>query len=67
LNNFLIDGVNAIVVKPNDIDEMANSIIKLVLDASLSMKLGSAGKQLAKNEMDYLLHANRVMEFINGI
>lgn len=67
LNNYLKDGVNSIVVKPNDINEMANAIIKLILDASLSMKLGSAGKQLSKNELDYIMHANRIIQFINGI
>jgi glycosyltransferase involved in cell wall biosynthesis len=67
LNNFLIDGVNAIVVKPNDINEMSNAIIKLTLDSSFSQKLGSAGKLLAKEKLDYLYQANRIMEFINGI
>lgn len=67
LNNFLRDGVNAIVVKPNDINEMSNAIIKLTLDASFSQKLGSAGKLLAREKLDYMFQANRIIEFIKDI
>lgn len=58
----VLDGVNGLIVSPNDVNELAQSIEKLAQNWELAKQLGVQGRKIAK---DYTLqnHIEQLMNF----
>ncbi|PWV36767.1 MAG: hypothetical protein DJ555_05545 [Desulfurococcaceae archaeon] len=48
VSDLIVNGVNGIVIDPNDIEGIANSIIKLLKDEKLSQSIGDNGYETSK-------------------
>jgi glycosyltransferase involved in cell wall biosynthesis len=50
---FLIDGKNGLLVKPESSIDIAESVSKLLLDESLRIELGNSGRKMIENDWDW--------------
>ncbi|MEM2203805.1 MAG: glycosyltransferase, partial [Sulfolobales archaeon] len=48
VSDLIVNGVNGIVIDPNDIEGIASSIIKLLKDEKLSQSVGEKGYETSK-------------------
>jgi glycosyltransferase involved in cell wall biosynthesis len=49
------DGINGLLVIPQDVDSLANAMKKLILSPDLRASFGQAGRQIAENEFSDIL------------
>jgi len=67
LNEYITNGHDSIVVEPDSIDQIASSIVKLVLDKDLSKRIGVNGRETAKMNFHYSMHADRLFQFFSKL
>jgi len=60
----VIDGVTGLLVDPNDIDEIAKAIIKLLTNEALALKLGRQGRERVVNELTWDKVVDKLREVI---
>lgn len=60
----VIDGLNGLLVGPEDTSQIARAIIKLAQNPSLSQKLGEQGKKRAIEEFNWEKQANKIYNFL---
>jgi glycosyltransferase involved in cell wall biosynthesis len=63
--NYLIDGVNAYLSVPNDVDDFANKMYEAITDENAS-KIGNSGKELAYLNFNAELQAQKIIDIIKG-
>lgn len=67
IENFLIDGRNSFIAKPNDIEDFATQIGNVFCDYDRAKKIGDEGKKLIYNEFNYKVQCEKLISFINHI
>lgn len=67
MNNYLIQGTNAIVTKPDDINAMANAVLKLLNDPELSQKIADNGRETVETSFDYRNYIDRYDRFYKAV
>lgn len=67
INKYMFDGKNSSVVKPNDVDAMANRIVKYCLNPREAKDIGKAGRQTAERYFDYRQNAESIKEFLSSL
>jgi glycosyltransferase involved in cell wall biosynthesis len=60
IEEAVIDGENAILIEPNDIDEMANAIIHIFSQSDLRTKMGQKNRKRAIDNFDLNSHLSAV-------
>ena len=61
------DGVNALLVPPNDAAALADAIDRLAGDAELRRRFGAAGRRIVENEFSHRARSGRrSSRFIGG-
>ena len=65
--NYLQNEKNALVVEPDNIEEMAGAIYQLVKDHGLAERIGRNGVELAKSTFDYKVHSKSLHAFLEDL
>lgn len=63
----IVDGVTGYLVHPEDMDQLSETLKRLLMDSALRRQLGSAGLRRAKNEFDWQSRARRLREVSSEI
>ncbi|HBP90300.1 MAG TPA: glycosyltransferase family 4 protein [Nitrospirales bacterium] len=63
----VIEGVSGLLVNPTDIDEIANAIVKLLLNRDLATRLGSQGRERVMRDFNWEGIANRIQGILEGV
>lgn len=61
----VVDGVTGLIVNSEDINQIAEAVIRLLVDKNLADKLGAAGKERAEKEFRWKTQAEKLKEFLN--
>lgn len=64
---YLADGDTAMLAAPEDADDCAGRVLRLLEDPELAERVGRAGRALAMREFDYHRHADRLFNFLDGL
>ena len=67
MNKYLFHGINAIVTKPDDVDAMANAVLKLLNDPELSRKIANNGRETVETSFDYRNYIDRYDRFYKEV
>ncbi|NCQ16258.1 glycosyltransferase family 4 protein [Candidatus Falkowbacteria bacterium] len=62
----VIDGLNGLMVDPEDVGEISQAIIKLAQNPDLRQKLGERGRTRAINEFNWEKQINKIYQFLNN-
>lgn len=62
----VIDGVTGILVDPNNVDEIASAIIRLLSDRDLALRLGENGRKRVERELNITEFGKKLNEVICG-
>lgn len=65
--NYFTDGVNSIIIEPDNVNLLAEKIMEIVCNSNLRNKLGHEGYKLAIKMFHYKLHGKRLYNFFNNI
>ena len=65
--NFLIDGHNAFVAKPGDVNSFSEKIREVFVDYPKAMEIGKNGERLVDREFNYFKQAVKLAEFIESL
>lgn len=60
IGDAVIDGVTGLMVDPEDIDEIANAVVRLLSDKEYAAKLGSNGRKRVETEMNSKIMGKKV-------
>ena len=63
VSNYLQHGISCLFVDPNSVDEIAESILRLISQPDFGAKLGIEGKKTAKSEFDYHAQSKNINHF----
>ena len=66
-NNFLKDGVSALIVEPHNIQAVADAIVKAYSNPQLLEKISCESQRIAQENFDYRIHGKRLKEFFEQI
>ena len=67
LNNYITNGKEAIVVSPDDINEMARNIFNLLLDSNENKRIGMKGQGCAQKNFHYSAHSKNITQFLTNL
>ena len=67
ISDYLIDGVNAFLVKPGDADALAKKLIYVLDNFKFAQQVGLKGKELTNTIFNYNYQARRMMDFIYSL
>lgn len=67
LNNYITNGKEAIVVGPDDVDEMSRNITNLLLDSNENKKIGMKGQSCAQKNFHYSAHSRNIKTFFSNL
>ncbi len=65
--DYLKDKVDAYLIKPGNVKELAEKMEKILTNPDEAEKVGQRGKQTAINYFDYKSHSIRLKEFFNSL
>jgi glycosyltransferase involved in cell wall biosynthesis len=65
--DYLTDGENAFLVKPDNNDEFAEKLKYVLNNPGLAEKVGRKGRELALNVFNYKVQSKRMNEFLQSI
>lgn len=63
----IIDGETGLLVEPNNIDEIADAIIRLLRDSELARRMGENGRAWVEKELSWEKVGDRFIEFLQNI
>lgn len=63
LADFLVDGVNACLVKPGDDGDFADKMLTILNDPQMAARIGAAGRRICEQYLDYRVHTRGLAEF----
>jgi glycosyltransferase involved in cell wall biosynthesis len=66
IGRVLEHGRSALMVKPGDVQGLADAIIKLADDPALRAKLGANAREDAVNKHTWVKNADRVVEYLKS-
>ena len=66
-NRYLTDGDNALVVTPDDSEQMAKAIVRCHCEPELVARIGKRGAETVVQHFYYGRHASRMSEFIQSL
>jgi glycosyltransferase involved in cell wall biosynthesis len=61
------DGVNGFIIKPGDINAIADRIVKLAEDSNLRKSMGQINLKLAKEKYDMSIVAEKIDKLYQGL
>jgi len=64
VEDAVIDGLNGLLVDPEDTGQIARAIVKLALDAGLRQKLGEQGRERALKDFNWEKQINKIYKAI---
>jgi phosphatidylinositol alpha-1,6-mannosyltransferase len=64
VSDAVIDGLNGLLVDPEDLNQITSAITKLAQDQSLRQKLGEEGKARAINDFNWPKQTNKIYNFL---
>jgi phosphatidylinositol alpha-1,6-mannosyltransferase len=67
IEDAVIDGVTGLLVDPNSVDEVAGTIIRILMDSTLAQRLAEQGRERAINELSWERAAAEVGDVIGGL
>lgn len=65
VEDAVINGLNGLLIDPENIKEITDSVIKLTKDQILRQKLGEQGKARAINDFNWPKQINKIYNFLN--
>lgn len=63
----VLNGITGIIVNPNDVDEVANSIDRLLSDSDLRLQLGKQAYERVVQELDWSIQTAKLQEFLQSL
>jgi phosphatidylinositol alpha-1,6-mannosyltransferase len=63
----VIDGVTGILVDPDNIHEISESIIRLLIDQRYAKKLGENGRRRVEEELNWAMVGNKINRVLNNV
>ncbi|MEI6597163.1 MAG: glycosyltransferase family 4 protein [bacterium] len=63
VGDAVIDGLNGLLVNPEDTSQITSAVIKLALNPGLRQKLGERGKERAINDFNWRKQINKIYNF----
>lgn len=66
VTNYLKDNINCFVVKPENIEELANKLHYIINNYDKALKVASQGHTLTLTIFNYKYQASRIINFINS-
>jgi glycosyltransferase involved in cell wall biosynthesis len=67
VNRYLTDGLNAILVEPGSVDSIAAGLQRLLTNPDNAIKIGGAGREVALEKFDTLIHRDNFLQFIGKL
>ena len=67
VKNYLSHNIDAIIIEPDNIDELVVTIKHLILNQKRAFEIGKNGKALAEREFDSQIHTDRLIDFLKSI
>jgi len=64
IEDAVIDGMTGLLIDPNNVDEIAKAIIRLLTDDALAQRLGKQGRNRVVNELSWEKIAAKVEEVV---
>ena len=61
----IVDGKTGILVEPNNVGEIAHSLVLLLRDQSLAKRMGETGRQRVKDDLNWHANAERLLRVIH--
>jgi glycosyltransferase involved in cell wall biosynthesis len=66
IDEVVADGRSGILVRPNDPEELAQAITRLVLDDNLRRRTGEYGRKFVTENFSHQVVASKIEKFLNG-
>ena len=63
--NYLIDGQNAFLAEPGDIESFADAMKRALVDKKVSRKVGLAGREIAIRCFSHSIQGRMIKEFLS--
>jgi glycosyltransferase involved in cell wall biosynthesis len=63
----VVDGINGLLVQPNDVPSLADAIERLAMDGDLAKTLGETGRQLAIEQYTFPQHLTQLMRLYQSV
>jgi phosphatidyl-myo-inositol dimannoside synthase len=67
VEDAIVNGETGLLVNPNNIEEIAEAIIKILSDNNLSEKLGKNGRKRAEKEFDWKIKGKEIETLLQNI
>jgi len=67
VEQFLVDGRSAMLVKPGDSDEIVKAAEYLIDTPDAAMRIGQEGRNVASSFFDYRVQGELLLQFLSGI
>jgi len=67
VSNYLKHNISCLFVEPNNDEEIAGSILRIMNDHHLSEKIGQAGKMIAQSEFDIYAKSEKIITFFKEL
>lgn len=67
ISNYLCDGENAYIANPDDINDFANKLLKILNNYEDALKVGEAGKDVVKTIFNYKVQSEKLYNFLRSI
>src|SRR5215469_2481934 len=67
ISDYLSDGINAFIVEPGDVNEMADKLLFIINNYSKAEEIGKQGKALAEGIFNYSYQSKRMIDFIHSL
>jgi len=64
IEEAVIDGVTGLLVDPENIEEIAQTIIRLLTDREYARKLGENGRRRVENELNWKTTGKKIEEVL---
>jgi len=65
--DYLVDGSQALLVAPGDIQAFAERVVRLLENPQEAAEIGETGREFATREFDAARHGRRIAEFITAV
>lgn len=67
ISDAVVDGVTGLLVEPNDVKEIAQTLIRLLTDEQLALTLGKNGRARAENELTWRAMGGRIIASLQNL
>jgi glycosyltransferase involved in cell wall biosynthesis len=67
VSNYLSHSINAMIIQPDNIEELIQTIKYLILNPKDAFEIGLKGKSLAVKDFNAQIHTDRLIHFLKSI